>query len=114
MYTVYDLTETLACIRRDCPPGVLNEDIEKVVAAHGQSTEGYGEWSGGFLLKLKDGQGYAYISGWCDTTGWGCQDGGSVQFYTIKPKLVDLYSGDWDRNPPDLNKWVKEGAKHRD
>ena len=33
-------------------------------------------WTGGFVLKLKDGR-FAYLTGWCDYTGWGCQDGGA-------------------------------------
>lgn len=92
---------------------ITPDKIDKVLAAWGESTEGYGEWSGGFLLKLKDGR-FAYLTGWCDTTGWGCQDGASIDYFDKKPKLSKCNNEEaqWDDAPADLNKWLADGADH--
>jgi hypothetical protein len=110
-YTRYDFSESMD--RATITP----DKIKSVIAAWGRSTEGYGEWSGGFVLELKDGQ-YAYLTGWCDTTGWGCQDGASVDYFAALPDYKDFkcnsYDEDkpeWDENPADLNKWLEEGAQ---
>jgi hypothetical protein len=98
---------------------ITPDKIESVIAAWGESTEGYGEWSGGFVMKLKDGR-FAYLTGWCDTTGWGCQDGASIEYFDKKPKFNTFKKStwaaedellDWDINPADLNKWLAEGAE---
>jgi hypothetical protein len=99
---------------------VIPTDIECVIAAWGNvDRDGAccdacgGEWSGGFLLRLKD-QRYAYLTGWCDYTGWGCQDGANVAYYETEPSLSDLeeFSNDrWDLAPKDLNDWIRDGAK---
>ena len=93
--------------------------IESVIAAWGESTEGYGQWSGGFVMQLKDGR-YAYLAGWCDTTGWGCQDGATLIHYDSIPDYKSFkeseYSGaeliKWDERPADINKWLSDGARH--
>lgn len=91
---------------------ITPEKIKKVLAAWGESTEGYGEWSGGFLLQLKDSR-FAYLTGWCDTTGWGCQDGANIEFFDKKPKVAECNKDvEWDKDPADLNKWLAEGAQH--
>jgi hypothetical protein len=69
-----------------------------------------GEWSGGFLLELKDGQ-YAYVTGWCDYTGWGCRDGAEVSLYETKPALSEIENipvDKWDLDPIDLNRWLEQ------
>jgi len=86
-------------------------EIESVLAAWGNvDNEGKccdecgGEWSGGFLLKMKDGR-FAYVTGWCDYTGWGCQDGVETTFYATQPdlkSLSDIPSTAWDLEPADL------------
>ncbi len=59
-FTVYDFSE---CLNRiNLPAG-----IKRVVKAWGAPDDG---WVGGFVARLKNGQ-YAYISGWCDYSGWG-------------------------------------------
>jgi len=79
----------------------------KVHYAYGQvDTDGQccsdcgGEWSGGFVVELADGQ-FAHVTGWCDYTGWGCQDGASFTLHAtlgeIEPKPY------WDKEPADLN-----------
>jgi hypothetical protein len=126
-YAVYDFTESLACARRDNPGAAPeNTDLVRCVAAYGdgggRDTNDYEDWYGGFLVELKDGR-FAYVSGWCDTTGWGCQDGASCEFFDKEPNLGTLerrFYGDdggptseWDRDPADLNKWIADGFPER-
>lgn len=97
MYTSYDFAESLEHER-------INEsDVARVIAAWGDSPDGWGSWEGGFLMLMKDGR-YCYLTGWCDTSGWGCQDGASVEYYDTLPAYKTL-SGDvnWDLEPADLN-----------
>lgn len=121
-YTTDDFTESLSRV------AVEQGDIAAVEAAWGKgdgqgsdaghfkwSDEGVSDWAGGFLLRMKDG-GYVYITGWCDYTGWGCQDGATVYRFTERPALDSLRSPDgndyncapaeaeWDIEPADLNR----------
>lgn len=122
-YALDDFTESLNRV------AIKPEAISSVVSAWGSgsgmgtdaghykfSEDGATEWSGGFLLKLKDGR-YAYVSGWCDYTGWGCQDGATVEYFDTRPSIADMSKekdgafGDvpidgWDEEPSDLNKWL--------
>ena len=38
-----------------------------------------------WLIWCQDGS-YAYATGWCDYTGWGCQSGGEINYY---PSLAE-------------------------
>lgn len=115
-YTSYDFKES---VRQKIEPS----EIENVIAAWGNvDREGAccdacgGEWSGGFLLKLKDSR-FAYLSGWCDYTGWGCQDGTNITFYDVQPELSSLEehpADKWDMEPTDLNAWLQAGGKFDD
>lgn len=110
-YTTYDFHETL--FNSEIAGQIAPADVARVVAAWGYSPEGGGSWTGGFLLAMKDGRG-AYISGWCDYTGWGCQDGASVAWSDTVPNYhtidrVDASAGDWDEEPADLNRYVAGG-----
>lgn len=104
-YATYDFHETLA------GAGITREDVKHVHAAWGDQGD-YSEWSGGFLLELKDGR-WAYLTGWCDTTGWGCQDGTDHKFYDARPDLPteksewDKTPIEWDTDPADLNRYVR-------
>lgn len=50
------------------------EDVEEVIAlSEGENDEA--DWLGLFLLK--DGR-YAFLTAWCDYTGWDCQAGGAA------------------------------------
>lgn len=84
-------------------------DIETCIAAWGRAGDG-SEWSGGFLMKLKDGR-YAYLTGWCDYTGWGCQDGVELIFYDSMPGPEEMATmpdaPGWDPEPADLNRWLR-------
>lgn len=97
-YTVYDLSESLARVDR-----FGKEDVAECVAAWGVQGV-YNEWSGGFLLRLKDGR-FAYLKGWCDTTGWGCQDGVQLVMHDEHPRLDPTH--EWDLHPVDLNRFLR-------
>lgn len=124
-YATSDFTESLERVN------IEREQIARVIAAWGHG-DGMGsndsqptgwaedsptEWSGGFLVQLKDGR-YAYIWGWCDYTGWGCQDGAYVRHYDTEPEraaldfttedrnAADSHPRDWDEEPADLNRWL--------
>ena len=112
-YTRHDFSESMD--RATITP----EHIAKVIAAWGESD---GEWSGGFVLALKDGR-FAYLTGWCDTTGWGCRDGASIAYFASCPAYQGFTQDDdnsnagpsaiaWDEAPADLNRWLDEGAPH--
>jgi hypothetical protein len=106
-FALYDYTETLSAC------GVSASDVETVLRAWGEHGD-CAEWSGGFVLKLRDGR-YAYATGWCDTTGWGCQDGAEVTFYGSDPgQPCDndpcVEKKNWDEAPIDLNRWHADGA----
>lgn len=68
------------------------------------------DWSGGFVMELSNGR-FAYLSGWCDYTGWGCQDGAEIVHAAALTDLQTPSEETWDENPADLNKWLKEGSK---
>ena len=124
-YTTIDFAESLNRVQ------INPSAIETVIAAWGGgdgqgtdsgpgwSAEGVTEWYGGFLLRLKDGR-HAYVYGWCDYTGWGCQDGAEVKFYDECPALIDIKASseystqphDWDESPDDLNRWLVAGGIH--
>lgn len=121
-YTTEDFTESLERV------ALQRADIEAVVAAWGKgdgmgedaghyrhSEEGATDWSGGFLMRLKDGR-FAYLTGWCDYTGWGCQDGATLHHFDAQPELSAIASlteypngpapEEWDIEPSDLNRWL--------
>ena len=114
-YTTYDFEESLKQAE-----GFSKEDVQKCLFAWGGSPEGGGSWEGGFLLLLKDGR-YAYLAGWCDYTGWGCQDGVSTTIFSELPNLSalkirekgengwiwDEEPSGWDENPADLNRYLR-------
>lgn len=114
-FTSYDFSESIAQAE-----GFAMADIDSALAAWGENGD-YAEWSGGFLLRLKDGR-FAYVEGWCDTTGWGCQDGVETRLFDAEPELTDLslgYSGkpavrDWAVNPEDLNRLIRGEIKDFD
>ncbi|HEV8191102.1 MAG TPA: hypothetical protein VGP82_06420 [Ktedonobacterales bacterium] len=120
-YTTYDFHETL--FNSEVAGQIAPPDVKSVLAAWGGSPEGGGSWSGGFLLAMKDGR-FAYITGWCDYTGWGCQDGARVTFYDSLPDRetldVDDASGwddgntSWDEEPADLNRYIAGGYADAD
>lgn len=116
-YDLYDFTESLDRLN-DHDHGLTSRAVESCEAAWGHSPEGVASWEGGFLLRLKDGR-YAYLEGWCDTTGWGCQDGIGILLFDQRPKLNAIErhieessenladAKDWDEEPVDLNRYLR-------
>lgn len=106
-YDTWDFTESMKIA------GVQLEDIDKVhwgygnVDEEGKCCDGCGgEWSGAFCFTTKDGK-HGVVSGSCDYTGWGCQDGADIEWVdTIPepPKGADI-------DPADLNEAIKEDSK---
>lgn len=109
-YTLYDFTESLGQV------DLGEAKLTHVIKSWGHSPEGYGSWEGGFVLKLSDGR-YAYLTGWCTTTGWGGRDGAEIQYAASleeltlptesSPKSGEPRSIEWDEYPADLNRWIQ-------
>ncbi|MBI2064922.1 MAG: hypothetical protein HYT62_02625 [Candidatus Yanofskybacteria bacterium] len=113
-YSLYDFTESMGQV------DLSGLKLVSVIKAWGYSPEGYGSWEGGFVLHFGDGR-YAYLSGWCDTTGWGCQDGVDIRFAdSIEELALPTEYGNswtdskgliaWDLYPADLNLWIEKGS----
>jgi hypothetical protein len=69
------------------------DDVAEIIAiSDGQNDEE--DWVGAF--RLSDGR-YAFISAWCDYTGWGCRDGGLARVADTLDDLIRLGMGDEDR-----------------
>lgn len=121
-YTTSDFSESRDRVR------VELVDIDAVVAAWGKgdgmgddaghlrwAEDGATDWCGGFLVRLRDGR-FAYITGWCDYTGWGCQDGAQVFYYDARPEAFPPPGeygdvppmSEWDVEPIDLNRWLQQ------
>lgn len=101
-YALFDLTESLDRV------DINEHDVRQVLWAWGENGD-LAEWSGGFILRMADGR-YCEITGFCDTTGWGCQDGANVVYYDADPgKPEDVE--DADPNPADLNLYFQKLAK---
>lgn len=105
-----DFSESLLRVTLPSPP-------ETVIRSWGESSEGKPgcEWSGGFVMRLQNGT-FAYLSGWCDYTGWGCRHGARVTTSTTLEGLdlkVDHQEppdeSSWDEQPADLNRWIARG-----
>lgn len=55
------------------PAPFTRADVHHIAHIEEDSPEGYGSWEGWCVVLLKDGR-WACLEGWCDTSGWGCQD----------------------------------------
>lgn len=55
---------------------VSRDDVAEILARWEQDGD-YAEWEGYLVARLADGR-YIGVVGWCDTTGWGCQDAADV------------------------------------
>lgn len=49
------------------------------------------------MFRLNDGR-YAFLTAWCDYTGWGCQDGGDCYFADSLELLTRFALGEADRD----------------
>lgn len=132
-YTVNDFSESLS--RSYIEPNKVAQVVAAWGWGNGQGAkdqkdkkfdDGYGvsDWAGGFLLKMVRGD-HIYLSGWCDYTGWGCQDGIEIEYLGYnKPDFKHLGGSDrsaetdrpipkeeWDLEPIDLNNWLQGNRK---
>lgn len=131
-YALEDFVETVAALTggptawRDGP--FLRSEPTRVLAAWGDcpDREGWqlGDWEGGFVVVLADST-RCYITGWCDYTGWGCQDGVGLEAVDPAVPLRDVLDSiagrrlrekpwagpriEWDLEPADLNRWIELG-----
>jgi hypothetical protein len=106
-YAAYDFSESLNRV------GIAPSDVAKVHWAWGADDGGgsYSDQYFGFVIEMKDGR-IGYLTGWCDTTGWGCQDGADVAWGVSTDKPVrdsnrDYYWSEPDHEPADLNRFVR-------
>jgi hypothetical protein len=124
-YATHDFEESLRAVRIDplkvsaviaawgLGDGMGSEDGNGSKA--GWTEDGVTDWRGGFLFRSTDGR-FGYLTGWCDYTGWGCQDGARVSWSDDVPNIWMLrdYFGDevplnqWDIVPADLNRWLDQ------
>jgi hypothetical protein len=92
--------------------GVERTDIKRAVAAFGVTEAACcddcgGEWNGGFLLEMKSGE-FLFLTGWCDYTGWGCQDGTEKFVFDSLPELSALDPGkEWETSLPDIQRYIE-------
>lgn len=98
-FTVYDFDQSLDQV------SINPTEIAVVLAAWGEHGD-CSSWDGGFLMMLKDGR-FAYLCGGCDTSGWGCQDNASIEYFIERPDLQALRTGPWDEDPVDLNRFIR-------
>lgn len=66
--------------------GFRLEDVAYVLAYLSGENDGP---SYHWIIAMKDHT-YAYVTGWCDYTGWGCQDGGNAKMFpSLREALAD-------------------------
>lgn len=70
----YDIIEALSEV------GINESDVSEIVNCYTDSPEGWYSVDIDLVVRLVDGR-FAYFSAWCDTTGWGCQQGASDVVY---------------------------------
>lgn len=116
-YDLYDFKESLNIA------GIEPTRIEHCSLGFGDSPDGYGSWEGGFVCHTRSGKPWVFVFGWCDTTGWGCQDGAYVVEYDHEPSEDEIREA-WgthlytterlsemlrlaDSDPIDLNRFLR-------
>jgi hypothetical protein len=106
-YAVYDFSETLERLTAE-EHGFARADVVACLCAYGENGD-MAEWNGGFVVALRDGR-VACVTGWCDTTGWGCQDGVEAHLMPAEPDgnwlWPDGQRHDTDILPRDLNRFL--------
>lgn len=76
----------------DSPPETL-EKIQILSYIEGVNDEKEFHW----LIKTQNNK-YMYLCGWCDYTGWGCQDGMTYSQEFTNPNNIDLIVPVCDNN----------------
>lgn len=82
-FGVADANWCLGAAQKGKHPWVSVEDVEVVLALRAGQNDG-DSWL--CLGQLKTGE-FFFLTAWCDYTGWGCQDGGSI---SISDSLENL------------------------
>lgn len=114
-YDLYDFTHSLEAV------SIPITRMEHCSLGFGYSPEGYGSWTGGFVCHTRSGAPWVLVCGWCDTTGWGCQDGAQAFEFDHEPTAEEVreafigYCGEWsaealddpDVDPADLNRMLR-------
>ena len=65
---------------------VTLDDVEEVIAASAGDNDGPA-WV--CIVRLRDRR-FAFLSAWCDYTGWGCQEGGDAWVHGDLDALVQF------------------------
>lgn len=98
-YDDYDWRHILDSKYGETYEGVQDFDPTKIAEVeHWYIEEGsYGpEHSAAGVFRMEDGS-YVVYTGFCDTTGWGCQDDARFTFHTTKDDAIRLGLGDRER-----------------
>lgn len=119
-YHRYDFSESVQRVT------FSNRPVKCLYAWGTGEEDGGSTWSGGFVIELANGT-VALLCGWCDYTGWGCQDGAWVyEFLSVELAQKHLSEStdynekqfppisEWDKEPFDINKWINDGMKSWD
>lgn len=111
-YDLFDFTESLSVA------GVPEQRVEHCSFAFGEQGC-MAEWEGGFVCHTRSGKPWIFVFGWCDTTGWGCQDAAWVVEFESEPTAEQIDAawraqmsaappvGNGDRDPIDLNRHLR-------
>lgn len=73
---------------------IISDDVAEVLAVYEGWNDG-DSWH--WIVRLKDNT-YAYITGWCDYTGWDCRSGGRAYRFTTVDALVAAGNIEQDDN----------------
>ena len=78
----------------ECDPSLELDiaNVDRVIASADGHNDG-DSWLA--VLRLKDGR-FAFLSAWCDYTGWGCRDGATMSTCDTLEDLMLGYVGDED------------------
>lgn len=77
--------------------GVDLNDVREIV--HYWSRADIEGWDGDevkYVITLTDGR-WVFVEGWCDYTGWGCQDGADAYYASSEEELVKHHLSVGDR-----------------
>lgn len=63
---------------------ITPEDVKRIIHYRPGENDDF-SWL--YVLEMTDGR-FAYVSAWCDYTGWGCRDGAEVSYANSLIELV--------------------------
>lgn len=95
-----------------CPPGTVIDltppkraDVVEIIAAYEDEGD-INEWQGVGVFRLRDGR-FLMAEGSCDTTGWGCRAGNSLEVGHTLADVVTFGLSERDRERLGFNEVVK-------